>query len=46
MPLGEFYPGQMVEEFDNVVFTAEMGNVHGPVEPQFGHHLIEPRFRS
>jgi peptidyl-prolyl cis-trans isomerase C len=39
--LGEFSPGQMVKEFDDVVFSAEIGQVHGPVETQFGFHLIE-----
>jgi peptidyl-prolyl cis-trans isomerase C len=44
--LGEFYPGQMVPEFDKVVFSAETGKVHGPVETQFGYHLIEITSRS
>ena len=39
--LGEFAPGQMVPEFDTVVFSAEVGKVHGPVKTQFGFHLIE-----
>lgn len=39
--LGEFFPGQMVSEFDEVVFTAEVGKVHGPVKTDFGYHLIE-----
>ena len=39
--LGEFQPGQMVKEFDQVVFSAEVGKVHGPVQTQFGYHLIE-----
>lgn len=39
--LGEFGPGQMVKEFDTVVFSAEVGKVHGPVKTQFGFHLIE-----
>ena len=39
--LGEFSPGQMVREFDDVVFSAELGQVHGPVRTQFGYHLIE-----
>ncbi|KPJ96544.1 MAG: peptidylprolyl isomerase [Gammaproteobacteria bacterium SG8_15] len=44
--LGEFYPGQMVAEFDKVVFSAETGKVHGPVQTQFGYHLIEITSRS
>ena len=39
--LGTFSPGQMVKEFDTVVFNAEVGQVHGPVQTQFGYHLIE-----
>jgi peptidyl-prolyl cis-trans isomerase C len=39
--LGEFGPGQMVPEFDAVIFTGELGKVHGPVKTQFGYHLIE-----
>jgi len=39
--LGEFGPGQMVKEFDDVVFSAEIGKTHGPVQTQFGYHLIE-----
>jgi peptidyl-prolyl cis-trans isomerase C len=39
--LGEFSPGQMVKEFDEVVFSAELNQVHGPVKTQFGYHLIE-----
>ncbi len=44
--LGEFRPGQMVKEFDDVVFSAEVGKVHGPVQTQFGYHLIEITQRS
>ncbi|MCH7524306.1 MAG: peptidylprolyl isomerase [Bacteroidetes bacterium] len=39
--LGEFEPGQMVKEFDDVVFSAEINKTHGPVHTQFGFHLIE-----
>lgn len=44
--LGEFAPGQMVREFDEVVFSAEVGKVHGPVKTQFGYHLIEITSRT
>ena len=44
--LGEFGPGQMVKEFDEVVFSQEVGKVHGPVQTQFGYHLIEITSRS
>ena len=39
--LGEFGPGQMVKEFDEVVFSADLNTVHGPVKTQFGYHLLE-----
>jgi len=38
--LGEFARGQMVPEFDRVVFTEAVGRTHGPVKTQFGYHLI------
>ena len=44
--LGEFSPGQMVPEFDTVVFNDDVGKVHGPVKTQFGYHLIEITSRS
>ena len=44
--LGEFGPGQMVKEFDEVVFTGEVGKVLGPVKTQFGYHLIEVTSRT
>lgn len=39
--LGEFSPGQMVPEFDRVVFKEAVGVVHGPVKTDFGYHLVE-----
>ena len=44
--LGEFGPGQMVREFDEVVFSGDLGVVHGPVQTQFGYHLIEITHRT
>lgn len=44
--LGTFSPGQMVPEFDTVVFTGELGKIHGPVKTQFGYHLINITSRS
>lgn len=44
--LGEFGPGEMVREFDAVVFSAPIGQVQGPVKTQFGYHLIEVTRRS
>ncbi len=39
--LGTFTPGQMVKEFDEVVFQTAVGVVPGPVQTQFGHHVVE-----
>ncbi|MFG6665838.1 peptidylprolyl isomerase [Halomonas sp. HNIBRBA4712] len=44
--LGSFGPGQMVPEFDKVVFNGELNTVHGPVQTQFGYHLLEVTRRS
>jgi len=43
--LGTFGPGQMVREFDEVVFSAPVGVVQGPVKTQFGYHLVEVTHR-
>ncbi len=39
--LGEFTRGQMVPEFDEAVFSMEVGSVSEPVKTQFGYHLIK-----
>ncbi len=44
--LGTFGPGQMVAEFDKVVFSEEIGVPHGPVKTQFGYHIVEITSRS
>ena len=44
--LGSFSEGQMVKEFNDVVFSEAVGVVHGPVQTQFGYHLIEVTERS
>lgn len=44
--LGEFGPGQMVREFDEVVFSAPVNTVQGPVKTQFGYHLLEVTSRT
>ena len=44
--LGPFTPGQMVREFDEIVFKCELGVVHGPVKTQFGYHLINITSRN
>lgn len=44
--LGSFGPGMMVREFDEVVFSAPLNTVQGPVKTQFGYHLLEVTQRS
>ncbi|MBT4488393.1 MAG: peptidylprolyl isomerase [Rhodospirillaceae bacterium] len=44
--LGSFGPGQMVPEFDQVVFSADVNEVQGPVKTQFGYHLLEVTSRT
>ena len=44
--LGEFGQGMMVPEFDKVVFSAPLNQVQGPVQTQFGYHLLEITSRS
>ena len=44
--LGEFGPGMMVKEFDEVVFSSDLNTVQGPVKTQFGYHLLEVTSRS
>ncbi|RII28446.1 MAG: peptidylprolyl isomerase [Geobacter sp.] len=44
--LGAFGPGQMVKEFDQAVFTGDVGKVLGPIQTQFGYHLLEVTSRT
>ncbi len=44
--LGTFSKGQMVPEFDKVVFEEALNVVHGPVQTQFGYHLLETTDRQ
>lgn len=44
--LGSFGRGEMVREFDEVVFSAPIGVVQGPVKTQFGYHLVEVTSRQ
>lgn len=44
--LGSFGPGMMVKEFDEVVFSADLNTVQGPVKTQFGYHLLEVTSRT
>ncbi|HVL98326.1 MAG TPA: peptidylprolyl isomerase [Egibacteraceae bacterium] len=39
--LGQFGRGDMVPEFADAVFSAEEGQIVGPVQTQFGFHVIE-----
>ena len=39
-------PAKRVKEFDDVVFSAEVGTVQGPVKTQFGYHLVEVTSRT
>lgn len=44
--LGSFGRGQMVKEFDEVVFSADLNSVQGPIKTQFGYHLLEVTSRE
>ena len=44
--LGKFGPGMMVKEFDEVVFSADVSSLQGPVKTQFGYHLLEVTSRE
>jgi len=39
--LGEFRKGQMVKQFDDVVFKRAVLALHGPVKTKFGYHIIK-----
>ncbi|MGM0651477.1 MAG: foldase protein PrsA [Bacillota bacterium] len=39
--LGFFGRGMMTEEFEEVVFSLEVGETGGPVETSFGYHIVE-----
>lgn len=44
--LGEFSKGQMVKEFDQVVFNDALHVLHGPIKTDFGYHILEITSRS
>ena len=39
--LGMFGRGQMVKPFEDVAFGSDVGQTSGPVQTQFGYHLIQ-----
>jgi peptidyl-prolyl cis-trans isomerase D len=39
--LGYFERGTMVQPFDSVAFSLELGEISGIVETQFGYHIIK-----
>lgn len=44
--LGSFGQGQMVKEFEDAAFASEIGAITGPVQTQFGYHLIKVEGKS
>jgi len=44
--LGWFGPGRMVKPFEDAVFKARVGHLIGPIETDFGYHLIEVTGRA
>ena len=39
--LGYFQRGTMVKPFDDAVFGMKQGQIEGPIETEFGYHIIE-----
>lgn len=44
--LGEFRKGQMVKQFDDVVFKKPVLELHGPIKTKFGFHIIKTLYRN
>ncbi len=44
--LPPFTRGQMVPEFENAVFSQEVGKISGPVKTKYGYHIIKVEERN
>lgn len=44
--LGELRPGDTVPEFDEALFSSTVGEVVGPIQTQFGFHVLEVQSRE